>query len=158
MITAPLIAGGLLLTGVSGGEFGAKLIDTQSVTTEEADGKTMRFSVLNRVGTEPVLQTLGVATRKDQAVSVHLSSPIKTEAQYPSSTLYPGEHFRTLIESARKGERFVARQIFDGADEGQSAPETFTVIGAPIQTPSTVSAILERAGMAKLKRWPVATA
>ena len=140
---------------LSGGEIGAKLIDTQSVTTEEADGKTMRFSVLNRVGTEPVSQTLGVATRKEESVSVRLSSPVQSEAHYPSTTLYPGEHYRTLIEAALKGERFVARQIFDGADEGQSAPQTFTVIGAPVQNASSESALLERAGMAKLKRWPV---
>ena len=140
---------------LSGGEIDAKLIDTQSVTTEEADGKTMRFSVLNRVGTAPVMQTLGVATRKDSSVSVRLSSPTKSETQYPSSTLYPGEHYRKLIEAALKGERFVSGQVFDGADEGQSAPQTFAVIGKALQPSPSETALLERAGMAKLKHWPV---
>jgi len=143
------------LVVLAGGEIGTKYVDSQSMTTEDPDGKTMRFSVLNRVGSEPAIQTSGVATRKETALDVRLSSPIKSVLSFPASTVYPGEHYRALIEAAKSGKAILSKQIYDGADEGQSAPETFAVIGKAHAPSADDRTLLEKAGMPITDAWPV---
>ena len=143
------------LVVLAGGETGTRVVDSQSMTTEEPDGKTMRFSVLNRVGSAPAVQTSGVATRKDEGIDVRLSSPIKSVLSFPASTLYPGEHYRALIDAAKAGKTISSLQVYDGADEGQSAPETFAVIGKARAPAGDDKALLEKAGMRVTEAWPV---
>ncbi len=143
------------LVVLAGGETGTKIVDSQSMTTEEPDGKTMRFSVLNRVGSAPAIQTSGVATRKDSALDVRLSSPIKSVLSFPAATLYPGEHYRALIDAAKAGQTTKSMQVYDGADEGQSAPDTFAVIGKARAPSADDQALLEKAGIIAKEAWPV---
>ncbi len=143
------------LVVLAGGEIGTKYVDSQSMTTEEPDGKTMRFSVLNRVGNAPAVQTSGVATRKEAGLDVRISSPIKSVLTFPASTLYPGEHYRALIDAAKAGQTVLSKQVYDGADEGQSAPETFAVIGKARALSADDRSILEKANMPVSDIWPV---
>jgi hypothetical protein len=143
------------LVVLAGGETGTRVVDSQSMTTEEPDGKTMRFSVLNRVGNAPAVQTSGVATRKEAGLDVRISSPIKSVLTFPASTLYPGEHYRALIDAAKAGQTVLSKQVYDGADEGQSAPETFAVIGKARALSADDRAILEKANMPVSDIWPV---
>ena len=143
------------LVVLAGGETGTRVVDSQSMTTEEPDGKTMRFSVLNRVGNAPAVQTSGVATRKEAGLDVSISSPIKSVLTFPASTLYPGEHYRALIDAAKAGQTVLSKQVYDGADEGQSAPETFAVIGKARALSADDRAILEKANMPVSDIWPV---
>ena len=143
------------LVVLAGGETGTRVVDSQSMTTEEPDGKTMRFSVLNRVGNAPAVQTSGVATRKEAGLDVRISSPIKSVLTFPASTLYPGEHYRALIDAAKAGQTVLSKQVYDGADEGQSAPETFAVIGKARALSADDRSILEKANMPVSDIWPV---
>ena len=140
---------------LGGGEIGTKVVDSQSMTTEAPDGKTMRFSVLNRVGNEPAIETSGVATRKDTGLDVRLSAPIKSVLSFPATTSFPGEHYRALIEAAQAGQSLFSRQVYDGADEGKSAPDTFAVIGKARALSVDDRALLDKAGMGASTVWPV---
>lgn len=140
---------------LGGGEIGTKVVDSQSRTTEDPDGKTMKFSVLNRINNEPASETSGIATRKETGLDVRLSAPIKSVLVFPATTSFPGEHYRGLIAAAQAGQTLFARQVYDGADEGQSAPDTFAVIGKARTLAADDRALLDKAGMTAGSVWPV---
>lgn len=140
---------------LGGGEIGTKVVDSQSITSEDPDGKTMKFSVLNRVGDQPAIETSGIATKKDTGLDVRLSAPIKSVLSFPATTSFPGEHYRALIEAAQAGQTLFSRQVYDGADEGKSAPDTFAVIGKARALSADDRAIIDKAGMTGSVVWPV---
>ena len=143
------------LTELSGGEIGMRAIDTRSATFEEADGSAMRFTVDNRVGSAPVQRTEGAAKRADGKVSVRTESPTKADVSFPGDTVFPTAHYQKLIEAAKAGAATLNLRVFDGADDGTTASDTFSVIGRPIHGSGSLEPSIVAAGWDKLTRWPV---
>ena len=87
---------------------------------------------------QPAPPVDGTATEQGNAVTVKLKGVAKPfTAEGP--VLFPSEHMRRLIESARAGQSTVSAKVFDGSDDGRKIYDTFAVIGhrrpAPRQPP-----------------------
>ena len=71
--------------------------------------------------------------------------------------VFPTEQMEKILDSARRGDRFVSLDLYDGSEDGQTVFATAGVIG-----PASTSAddtgeetAVKSAGIASLRHWPV---
>lgn len=103
--------------------------DLQSATYETADGSSYRFVTRNRFdGGEPEV-TDGVAQREDGEVVVDLSRPEEASVELKGMPLFPTQHIREILQAARKGDRILPAEVYDGSDGGRKRYVTTTAIG-----------------------------
>lgn len=142
------------LTELQGQEGPVRVSDMRSATFEDADGKNFRFKVETAVDQSQVELTDGRAARSDGGLSVNLSRPQMTKLDLARDVLFPTDHLRHVIETARADQRILSVKVFDGSETGQKVYDTTTVIGKPVSGAAD-DASKNVPDLAKLTRWPV---
>ena len=102
--------------------------DQQTATYESPDGKEFTFLTKSFVDDRPESTVRGVATRTSLGVDVDLTQPAERSVELPPAK-FMSHHLVSIIESARKGERIVNSDIFDGSEDGDEVVASSTVIG-----------------------------
>lgn len=129
--------------------------DLRSSTFESGDGSEYRFVSRSKFDDRAADETDGSASRDGDEVSVDLDKPEDATFSIDGEVMFPTEHLREVIGSARQGERFVTARVYDGSDTGRKVYETTTVIGDPrSEEPSGPGA--DR--LAELESWPITIA
>lgn len=117
---------------------------------ESRDGRTLRFSLTNRINGAIVLQEQGRAdlTKMGDGNAVwHL--PKSRKLKLPLGTLFPISHNRLLLQEALAGSRGFEVPLFDGSSEaGYYHAAVF--IGTPLMEKPH-----EKLSLSDLRSWPV---
>jgi hypothetical protein len=142
------------VASLQGSEFGDRLVDSRSMSFEDADGKTMRYSGSVKINTAEPEETEGMAELKADEIAVSLTKPEAETVTLKGSALFPTAHYRELVAVALKGATTLEAKIFDGTGDGKTISDTFAIIGKPLPE-SKAGEALKQAGFAALKRWPV---
>ncbi len=133
----------------------AHLNDMRSTTFEDGGGTQFSFKTTTRNDQDAVTDLDGRARKQpDGSASVELKQPA-AKASLGNAVLFPTEHLRKIIETAEAGGKTLEASVFDGSDTGKKLFRTFSVIGAPITTPSSDPAG-QTDSLKSMRRWPVA--
>lgn len=144
------------ITELQPAEGSAKLSDMRSTTFEALDATDYRFKVETKVDNTPAEEVDGKAQKnKETGVNVDLARPKRGHVDLAGPALFPTEHLRRIVESARKGESLLEARVYDGTGEGDKVFDTLTVIGKAMETPAAEKAAQADA-LKGLKRWRVA--
>ena len=126
---------------------------TNSVTFEDAEGKTMRFQI-DTQGFGDNGPVAGLASRAaDGDVKVNLTKPKEQSLDIGADILFPTQHVVKLIEKAKAGGGAMTARVYDGSDTGTKIYDTLSVIGKEASGPSADAAAF--AELASVRRWPV---
>ncbi|MFO1038750.1 MAG: cell envelope integrity EipB family protein [Geminicoccaceae bacterium] len=124
--------------------------DVRFSSWESNDAKKMRFATRSFDDNKLKEEFRGSATIDPEKGEVRYEVPSGKVVSLPAGTVFPTRHIVDLIQAAKAGERFVAREVFDGA--GPDAINRVTaVIGQPRQVKLAAEAGEET-------RWPVSLA
>ena len=143
---------------VISGDGPTTLADLQSISFEDAEGKTYRFRVESKTNGKDVSVVEGVAERGEDGVNVRLKEPSNKTIKLGPEIVFPTQQVTRIIKAAREGKSLLELSVYDGSDNGEKVYKTLTVIGAPIaaDAPQTDSdAATGKDGMTQSKRWPV---
>ena len=143
------------LTELQPAEGEARLNDLRSTTFEDAAGTQFNFKTTTKNDTDTVSDVDGSARKQsDGKINVELKRPVGTAA-LGGDVLFPTEHLRKIIETAKAGGKILVASVFDGSDTGKKVFRTLSVIGAPVDTPSG-DASGRTDSLKSMRRWPVA--
>jgi hypothetical protein len=137
------------------GDGGASVTDLRTSNHEEADGDGFQFlsqTFTNQVLTEDVKGT--AARGEDGKVAVDLDTGEKTRVAFDGKVIFPTDHLVRIIEAARRGDRIVEQDVYDGSDGGARIYRTTTIIGSELTAAEGGPA--DKIG--KVRRWPVTVA
>ena len=98
-------------------------------TTESDDGCRFDFSVdtLNADGTQ-TRETAGSSRCEKGKKRLKISFPLKSEATFPKTVLFPVKQTQFLLEQARKGKKQATSYVYDGS-KLESLQKVHAVIG-----------------------------
>jgi hypothetical protein len=134
-----------------------QVTDSRASTFEAGDGRRLDFT--NETYTDDTLaeESHGSASRKDQSIAVALSKPADKKFNLASGIVFPTEQMEKILDSARKGERFLSLDLYDGSEDGQTVFDTAGVIGPASSAEDDVGdeTAVKAAGIAALRHWPV---
>jgi len=146
------------LTQLQPEEGEAQVSDMRSATFEAADGSDFRFKITTKVSNAQSLggteETDGVAKKtKTGDVLVELAKPKRGKLDYSGPILFPTDHMRKILQTAREGGKMLAARVYDASGDGSKRYDALTIIGAPIkgepEKPFQVEAFKN------LRRWPL---
>jgi len=144
------------ITELQPAEGAAKLSDMRSATFEASDSADYRFKIETKVDNASTDSIDGKAQKtKDSRIAVDITRPRRAHLELDGPTLFPTEHLRRVIASARAGETLIEARVYDGTGEGDKAFDTLTLIGKPAETPAPEKAAQVEA-LKGVIRWPVA--
>jgi hypothetical protein len=147
------------VTVLESGETRARTLDMRTTTFEAGDGKSLRFKSDSHVGGVSDEKLDGEAALvPDGSLSIRLQQPKAEAVSLRGQPVFPSEHMKRLIETAKAGGTSLAIQLYDGSDDGKKIYNTYAVIGRRIDPHATVSLEdpAKQAALAQLPRWPVA--
>lgn len=102
------------------GEAQNHVSDIRSATTEAGDGSTLRFVTQTIVNGQSRDRADGTATRAaDGRISVRLTGPPRRDVELAGAALFPTAHMTESLIAARRGERILAVDIYDGSEGGE---------------------------------------
>ncbi|PWB83229.1 MAG: DUF1849 domain-containing protein [Methylocystaceae bacterium] len=132
-----------------------RLSDMRSATFEAGDGNDFRFRIETRLDNVQSEDIDGKAKKKpDAPLAVDLARPKHSRLDLDGQALFPTEHLRHILASARKGENILEAKVFDGSGDGEKVFDTMTVIGK-----AATGSVQEKAAQIKpleeTRRWPV---
>jgi hypothetical protein len=135
---------------------GERLVtDARSRTFETVDG-FFEFEYENFENDRIVERTSGTARRGPRGIAVELSKPATRKFVIDPDAVLPSEQMIRTIRAARTGERFLALDVYDGQDGGETVYATATVIGsAAIDAKGEVAPSIDEPRFAGLTRWPL---
>ncbi len=154
-----------MATNVTDKQGDAMLSDLRSSTWEQGQGRRFRFTSSQYYNNALAEVTRGdaVHSRRYKKMLVHLKKPARTTLRLPQDALFPSQHTRFLIHSARMGQRFVSAKLYDGSEKGKKVFFTTALIGKPStlaqKTLAQKTSGLPAKVQGKLKNirsWPVA--
>jgi hypothetical protein len=135
-------------------EGSARVSDMRSATFEAGDGHDYRFQITTRV--DGGVDNIDGDARKtqNQQFSVEMTKPKRERLDLAGPVLFPTEHIRHILASARAQETILEARVYDGSGDGSKIFETTTVIGKPLATaanekPAQIDALKS------VRRWPV---
>lgn len=134
----------------------AAVSDLRSTTWEDGEAKNFRFTSQNYLNDDIVDSVDGHAERQSDGVTVDLTKPKSMKADI-GNVVFPAEHMRRVIASARAGTTILELPIFDGSETGEKVYYTLSVIGhklAPDEKKPTDPTANEKT-LAGMARWPV---
>jgi hypothetical protein len=144
------------VTDLQPAEGGTRLSDMRSTSFEDGAAKTFRFKIDTSTDQVPQDSIDGAATRlPNGGLSVDLTQPKTDKFELPAGIVFPTQHLQVIIAAARKGDKQLSVQAYDGSDNGHKVFDTFTVIGKAAEAPSSEPGAQADA-LAKTRRWPVA--
>ena len=143
-----------------GNQDGAETInDLRNSSWEEAGGKRLRFSTTQFANENVVESSQGDAKREMPAAAarVDLVKPDKSRFDLPPNTLFPMQHAKQMIQSAKRGEKIYAASVYDGSEKGTKIYLTNAIIGKAgtggAQTKTVAVKGAEK--LASLQSWPM---
>ena len=107
----------------------AARLDYRSSTFESGDATRFRFSRDNKKNGEQPDKAEGSAEKRNRGIALMINKPKRKQMDLPEGTLFPTEHMKKLIQSAKAGETRFAAPLFDGADEDNRVFDTVVTIG-----------------------------
>ncbi len=95
------------------------LSDISASSWESRDGQHFRFAMRQRLDSKLVAEYDGVADFSSALASgvAKLRKPEEKQVTLPPGVLFPSGYMQSLLDAARRGERNVVRQVFDGTSE-----------------------------------------
>lgn len=95
------------------------LSDISASSWESYDGQHFRFVMRQRLDGKLVAEYDGVADFSSALApgTAKLRKPEEKEVTLPPGVLFPSGYMQFLLDAARRGERNVVRQVFDGTSE-----------------------------------------
>jgi hypothetical protein len=131
--------------------------DLRATSWEDGAAKRLRFHSKNFFDESLRDSVDGQAERKGDGVAVELKEPGEKKLDLKTDLVFPTEHVRRVIATAREGKTLLQISVYDGSDTGEKIYDTLTVIGkaiAPEQQMPT-DAVAGQAAFAGMVRWPV---
>ena len=131
--------------------------DTRTRTVEHIDG-TMTFENETFNGGTQLESAAGTARRVDDGLRVVLTQPRDAEIDLPGDLAFPTEQVVRVLAAARRGQRFLPLDVYDGSADGSLVYQTATVIGAPETEPLVVDDLdgaVDVSAFVGRERWPV---
>ncbi|MCR4281529.1 MAG: cell envelope integrity EipB family protein, partial [Bauldia sp.] len=130
--------------------------DTRSTTYETTDG-FFEFTNENYSNDELVDRSVGMAERKDDGITVKLTEPAEKAFPLGRAVVFPTEQVSRAIEAALAGKKFLALDLYDGSEAGETVFSTATVIGKVSTAPDDLGeeTAVADAGFAGMRHWPV---
>lgn len=130
--------------------------DQQTATFESPDGLEFNFLTKSFVDQRPESTVKGTAIRTPEGVKVSLAQPDPRDIELPPA-IFISSHLIDVIDAAKRGERMVKRDIFDGSDGADEVVATATFIGEGRvadellegESPQAIAAVKES------RAWPV---
>jgi hypothetical protein len=144
------------VTELDSGEGKIAVSDLRSETWEEGAAKSFRFASQSYTNDELVDSVDGRADRGANGVVADLNKPSRKTVEL-GDVVFPAQHMRRVIATARAGTTLLEQPIFDGSETGEKVYNTLTVIGrqiAPESRPLTDVSAKEPV-LAAMARWPV---
>ncbi|HXY58425.1 MAG TPA: cell envelope integrity EipB family protein [Methylocystis sp.] len=143
-------------TEVQPDEGASRVSDMTSATFEAGDGHEFRFKIKTLVDDQPSEDIDGAAKRaKDGSkLAIDISKPKRAKRDAPGTVLFPTEHMRRILATARAAQMLLEAQVYDGSGDGSKIFDTLTIIGKPFDKPATEKAA-QLDALKKLRRWPV---
>lgn len=123
--------------------------DVSFSSWESADATELRFNMTSYDNGELVEKYQGEASLDDlgdRGVASY-NEPSGSHQELPAGTVFPTQHLKALIESARAGEHFTSHDVFDGSGLDALASVT-AIIGEPVGEVGGIS----------MTHWPVSLA
>lgn len=142
------------VAALQGSDIGERLIDSRSMSFEDADGKTMRYSGSVKINDTDPDETEGMAEQKSGEIVVALVKPEEETVTLKGTAMFPTAHYRELVAIALKGATTLEAKVFDGTGNGKTMSDTFAIIGKTLPEASASDAV-KKAGFGAMKRWPV---
>ncbi len=144
------------ITEIQSDEGGARTSDMRSTTFEEGDGSGFRFKTDSYVDGKLMETVDGKASRSaDGALSVALTKPTRTKADFEPSPVFPTAQMVRIVEVAQRGGNTDEVRIFDGSDGGMKMFDTMSIIGREASAPSSDPLAAAAEGLKGVRRWPV---
>ena len=130
-------------------------LDTRGKYFESGDGTAFDFA--NSVYQNNQLQddVKGIASRKDDAISVRLSKPEPATVEIEKEALFPVQHFDKLIEDAKAGKKLVNNVVFEGIEGAKTSLLANSIILPEKPVEEGDGLVYEMLEDMKLRRWPV---
>ena len=144
------------VTELDSGEGKIAVSDLRSETWEEGAARSFRFASQSYTNEELVDAVDGRAQRGANGVTADLVKPSRKTVEL-GDVVFPAQHMRRVIATARAGTTLVEQPIFDRSETGEKVYNTLTVIGrqiAPEARPLTDVTAKEPVLVA-MARWPV---
>ncbi|QGM45415.1 cell envelope integrity EipB family protein [Methylocystis heyeri] len=132
----------------------ARVSDLKSATFEAGDGQTYRFRITTSSGDSAGQDLDGAAQKASSKVAIELKRPNRAKSEFGGPVLFPTEHMRNILSSARAGENLLEARVFDGSGDGSKPYDTLAVIGKPLTGPAAEKPS-QIETLKSLRRWPV---
>jgi hypothetical protein len=135
-------------------EGSARVSDLSSATFEAGDGQTYRFKITTKVDDSGGDDVDGAAQKAKAKVSVALTRPKREKRELPGEILFPTEHMRSILTTARAQQNILEARVYDGSGDGSKAFETMTIIGKQVASPTSEKSTQVET-LKNMRRWPV---
>lgn len=122
------------------------LSDISASSWESRDGLQFRFSMRQRLDNELVAEYDGNASYATALGygTATLRKPEEKEVKLPAGVLFPSGYMQSLLDAARRGQKRLTRQVFDGTSESDYYHVVSSIGGA-----TNVEAVPQAEGAAK---------
>lgn len=144
------------MTALQPQEGDTRVSDMQTASFEDGAARDYRFKVATKGDAgEGAGDVDGTAHRGSNGiVSVALHRPDNEKVTLESGVLFPTEHLKKIIATARAGGKLLSASVFDGSETGKKVFTTLSVIGAGSVAPPTEKAA-QIDGLKNVRWWPV---
>lgn len=119
------------VTRITGRDGETQVNDLRSSTWEQAEGQTLRFTT-NQYRNDHLEETTeGNADRSkgDDAVKVRLTKPGPKGLELNAGVMFPMQHSLALIEAAKRDDKSLEAELYDGSEKGEKVYLTNAFIG-----------------------------
>lgn len=119
------------VTRMTSQEGATSVTDMRSSSWEDALAKAFRFNSSQYKDTKLEETTDGDANRSDAGgeVKVEITKPAKKAISLKKDTFFPVQHSMALLTAARKGDRLLIADLYDGSEKGEKVFSTASFIG-----------------------------
>ena len=131
-----------------------RVSDMQTASFEDGDARDYRFKVATKGDGGGNGDVDGSAHRgSNGVVAVALDRPETEKLNLEAGVLFPTEHLKKIIATARGGGKLLSASVFDGSETGKKVFSTLTVIGglATAEPPESAA----QAALRNVRHWPV---
>ncbi len=97
----------------------------------------------------------GRASKKHDALAIHISKPARETRDVDQAVLFPTEHLQQILAAARAGERLLGVKVFDGSDDGKKVFDTTAIHRPADRRARRRQRRRPRPARRHLRRWPV---
>ncbi len=149
-----------MATNVTDKQGDALVTDMRSSTWEKGNGKRFRFYSSQYYNNNLTEETNGDArfTKSANRVSVKLTKPKRKRIVLSDDILFPTQHSKMLLKSARLGKKVVSSKLYDGSEKGKKLFITTAFIGKKTEggTVRLEEGLKNSKRLDGLSSWPVA--